>query len=316
MIVALSARMPELASLEILLAVARTGSLSAAAREVGLTQQAVSARMAALETQTSVRLATRTTRGAELTAAGTVVVQWADRLLHVAHEVDAGLASLRDDSRSRIRVSASLTIAEQLLPSWLVSLQADAVRRGETPVQVVLTATNSDHVIEQVRGGAADLGFVEGPGAPRGLRSRVVAHDELVVVVPPEHRWTRRPSAVSAAELRDTPLVTRELGSGTREFLTAALRRTLGDTIEPASPALELSTAASVRAAVLAGAAPAVLSRLAVADDLRAGRLRRIVVAGLDLRRDLRAVWMGAGTPPAGAVRILLSHIGALTHDE
>src|SRR3954447_23084321 len=104
--------MPDLVSLEILVAVARTGSLSAAAREAGLTQQAVSARMAAMEAQTGVRLATRTTRGAELTAAGVVVVQWADRLLSAAHEVDAGLASLRDDNRSRIRVSASLTIAE------------------------------------------------------------------------------------------------------------------------------------------------------------------------------------------------------------
>lgn len=308
--------MPDLASLEILLAVARTGSLSAAAREAGLTQQAVSARMAAMESQTGVRLATRTTRGAELTEPGVVVVQWADRLLRVAHEVDAGLASLRDDSRSRIRVSASLTIAEQLLPSWLVSLQADAVRRGETPVQVVLTATNSDHVLEQVRSGAADLGFVEGPGTPRGLRSRVVAHDELVVVVPPGHRWTRRPTEVGAAELAETPLVTRELGSGTREFLTAALRRALGATIHPAAPALELSTAAAVRAAVLAGAAPAVLSRLAVADDLRAGRLHRIIVPGLNLRRDLRAVWQGPPAPPAGAVRILLGHIGVVAREE
>ena len=308
--------MPDLASLEILLAVARTGSLSAAAREAGLTQQAVSARMAAMEAQTGVRLATRTTRGAELTAAGVVVVQWADRLLQVAHEVDAGLASLRDDNRSRIKVSASLTIAEQLLPSWLVSLQADAVRRGETPVQVVLTATNSDHVLDQVRAGTADLGFVEGPGTPRGLRSRVVAHDELVLVVPPGHRWTRRPTEVSAAELAETPLVTRELGSGTREFLTAALRRTLGPATRPADPALELSTAASVRAAVLAGAAPAVVSRLAVADDLRSGRLHRIVVPGLDLRRDLRAVWLGPPVPPAGGVRILLSHIGAATREE
>jgi DNA-binding transcriptional LysR family regulator len=302
--------MPDLLSLEILVAVARTGSLSGAAREAGLTQQAVSARMAALEAQTGVRLATRTTRGAELTPAGVVVVQWADRLLRAAGEVDAGLASLRDDNRTRIRVSASLTIAEQLLPSWLVSLRAEAARRGDTGVQVVLTATNSDQVLEQVRSGAADLGFVEGPGVPRGLRSRVVAHDELVVVVPPGHRWTRRPGAVGAAELRDTPLVTRELGSGTREFLAAALRHTLGDAVPPAEPLLVLSTAASVRAAVLAGAAPAVVSRLAVADDLQAGRLHRIVVAGLDLRRDLRAVWLGPAAPPAGAVRRLLTHIG------
>jgi DNA-binding transcriptional LysR family regulator len=304
--------MPDLVSLEVLLAVARTGSLSAAGRDIGLTQQAVSARMAGLEAQTGVRLAVRTTRGAELTPAGVIVAQWADRLLGVAQEVDAGLAALREDTRSRIRVSASLTVAEQLLPSWLVSLQADARRRGVTPVQVVLEATNSEHVIAQISAGNADLGFVEGPQAPPGLRSRIVAHDELVLVVPPDHRWARRPSGIDADELCETPLVTREPGSGTREFLDAALRRALGVHVRPAPAALELSTTAAVRAAVLAGAGPAVISALAVGDDLRAGRLRNIAVAGIDLRRELRAVWTGARVPPAGAVRDLLTHIGAL----
>jgi DNA-binding transcriptional LysR family regulator len=63
-------------------------------------------------------------------------------------------------------VSASLTVAEQLLPGWLVSLQAAAWCRGETPIEVVLTATNSNHVLDQVRAGDADLGFVEEPYTP------------------------------------------------------------------------------------------------------------------------------------------------------
>ncbi|MET7395105.1 LysR family transcriptional regulator [Dactylosporangium sp. NPDC005572] len=306
--------MPELGSLEVLLAVARTGSLSAAAREVGLTQQAVSARMVALEAQTGVRLATRTTRGTELTPAGVVVAQWADRLLHVAAEVDAGLAALRDDTRARVRVSASLTVAEQLLPGWLVTLHADARRRGVVPVEVVLEATNSEHVLEQVAAGRADLGFVEGPHPPRGLRSRIVAHDELVLVAAPEHHWGRRPAGIDPAELAGTPLVSREPGSGTRESLSAALRTVLGDHVRQAPAVLELSTTAAVRAAVLAGAGPAVISLLAVGDDVRAGRLRRIAVTGLTLHRDLRAVWTGGRTPPAGAVRTLLSHIGAAAH--
>ena len=305
--------MPDLAALEVLLAVSRRESLSAAGRDVGLTQQAVSARIASLEAQTGVGLVTRTTRGSELTAAGRVAVLWADRLVQLAHEVDAGLAALRDSSRARVKVAASMTIAEQLLPGWLVSLRADALRRGAEPADVVLVATNSDHVIEQVRAGDADLGFVEGPRAPRGLRSRVVAHDELVVVVRPDHPWARRAKPVPARELARTPLVTREPGSGTREFLEAALSDLLGRDHERARPLLELSTAASVRAAVLAGSAPAALSRLAVGDDIAAGRLRPVRVAGIVLRRELRAIWLGARTPPAGAVRELLSHIGSIS---
>lgn len=305
---ALSSRMPELSALEVFLAVAKTGSLGAAGRELGLTQQAVSARLTSMEAQTGVRLAVRTVRGSHLTPAGVVVAQWGARLLDVAQHVDAGLASLRTESHKRLKVVASLTIAEQLMPRWLVSLQAAAIRRGLSAPEVILTATNSERAISEVRDGAADLGFIESPGVPAALRRRVVAHDELVVVVPPDHKWTRRSKGVSASELSQTPLVAREPGSGTRDSLTAALRSTLGDAIEQARPVLELSSAAAVRSAVLAGAGPAVMSNLAVADDMAVGRLRAIEVPELNLRRELRAIWVGGRTPPAGAIRDLLSH--------
>ncbi|HEX7659412.1 MAG TPA: LysR family transcriptional regulator, partial [Pseudonocardiaceae bacterium] len=164
---ALGPRMPELAAFEVLLSVARTGSLNATAGELGVTQQAVSARISALEAQTGVRLLVRSARGSTLTPAGVVVAQWADRLLGVAAEVEAGIAALRADARRRLRISASLTVAEQLLPGWLVSLRFIARAADTEPPDVVLTATNSDTVIEQVQAGAADLGFVEGPRVPR-----------------------------------------------------------------------------------------------------------------------------------------------------
>lgn len=310
----LSARMPELAAFEVLLAIARTGSLGAAGRELGLTQQAVSARLASIEGQTGVRLVQRSPRGSRLTAAGAVVAEWADQLLDVAGRVDAGLAAMRSESHSRITVAASLTIAEQLMPRWLVSLQADAARRNAAAPQVILTAANSDQVIAAVHDGSADLGFIESPGTPAGLRSRVIAHDELVAVVPPDHKWARRSAPVSPTELNDTALVSRETGSGTREALSSALRSALGPSSRRADPAIELSSAAAMRAAVLAGAGPAVMSRLAVDDDLTLGRLREVPIAGLDLRRELRAVWSGGRTPPAGAVRDLLGHIASHQH--
>ena len=82
-----------------------------------------------------------------------------------------------------------------------------------------------------------------------------------------------------------------------------------GDQPEPAAHPLEFVSPAAVRAAVLAGAGPAVMSRLAVGDDLIHNRLRAVPVADLDLRRELRAIWLGARIPPAGAARDLLNHI-------
>nr|WP_243757852.1 LysR substrate-binding domain-containing protein [Allobranchiibius sp. GilTou38] len=309
----MSPRMPDLAALDVLLVVAQTGSLSKAATEVGTSQQAISARITALENLVGSRLTTRTSRGTELTEHGRLVVEWADSLLRHAAKVDAGIASLRDLTRASIRLSASLTIAEQLLPMWLVGLQADARRRGRDPLGIVLTATNSVQVAEQVRSGEADLGFVEGPRAPRGLRSTVVDHDELILVVPSGHAWARRRGAVTVEELTRLPLVVRERGSGTRDFFETAVAAKTGIEQSFVEPALELSTSAAVRTAVLAGAGPTVVSRLAVGDDVAAGRLAAVRIADLDLRRDLRAIWVGGRTAPAGAARDMLAHIASST---
>lgn len=299
--------MPDLGALEVLSAIARTGSLSAAGRELGLTQQAISARLKSIESQAGVRLVTRTTHGSSLTPSGSVVAGWANQVLDVASLLDAGLASLREAARARIKIAASLTIAEQLLPRWLVSMQVTAQRRGVVAPDVTFSATDSEQAIKAVRDGEADLGFIEIPGALRGLRSRVVGGDELIVVVPPEHKWARRSMPLTAGELNQSPLVSRK--SGWWHLLGGVGVDQPNGTEATAADVLEFASAASVRAAVLAGAGPAVMSSLTVRDDLSEGRLRAIPVAGVDWRRDFRAVWTGNRTPPAGAVRDLLAHI-------
>jgi DNA-binding transcriptional LysR family regulator len=308
----LSARVPDLAALEVLLSVARTGSLGRAAQESGVSQQAVSARIRAMEAQTGVTLVQRTARGSSLTAEGAVIAQWAARVLDVASELDAEIAAQRQDRRSRLRLCASLTIAERLLPVWLVSYRAAAKDRGSQDVEITLTAANADGVITHVTDGTADRGFIASASAPRSLRSRVIGHDRLVVVVPPGHPWARRHRPVSAAELAATPLVGREGGSGAGQTLTAALTAAIGPDVVQAPAALSVSTTAAARTAALAGAAPAVITELAVADDLAAGRLTSIEIPGLDLKRTLRAVWNGSANPPAGPARDLVAHILSL----
>src|SRR5690606_3484483 len=95
-----------------------------------------------------------------------------------------------------------------------------------------------------------------------------------------------RRAPVSIAELAATPLVVREEGSGTRRTLDLALNE-----YERVAPLLELGSGAAVRTSVLGGMGPAVMSSLAVADDLGAGRVVEIAVDGLELERVLTAVW-------------------------
>ncbi|GAA1826490.1 LysR family transcriptional regulator [Microlunatus capsulatus] len=289
-----SPRVPDLDSLALLLEIAVSGSLGRAAARHGLSQPAVSARLRTMEALVGVPLVERSPRGSSLTAAGVLVAGWAREVLSAAEVLDAGITSLRADQDQHLRVAASMTVAEHLLPRWLVRLAAD---RPQTAVS--LQAMNSTRVEQAVLGDEADLGFVEGPDVGGGLDSRVVARDRLVVVVAPGHPWTRR-RGVDAAELAATRLVHREPTSGTRTALEAALAAH-GPL---AAPLLELSTSTAVRSATAAGAGPAVLSRLAVQDDLDHGRLLPVPVRGADLTRLLRAVWPAARrlSPPAEAL--------------
>ena len=292
----LSPHVPELGALELLLDVVATGSIGAAGRRHGISQQAASARLRTLERQAGVAVLDRRARGTRLTEAGTAFAAWAARVVEAAAELDAGLAALRHEGAARLRLASSMTVAEHLVPGWLAALR----RRGGAP-QVTLTATNSAAVAELVRSGAVDLGLVEGPDPLGDLQQAVVGTDQLVLVVAPDHPWATRRRPVDAALLARTPLVTREPGSGTR----TALEQALG--VPAAAPVLELSTATAVRESVRAGLGPAVLSRLAVAGDLREHRLVEVSVRGVDLRRRLRAVWIGGAQLPAGPARDLVA---------
>jgi DNA-binding transcriptional LysR family regulator len=302
----LSQRVPELAALQMLTTVARTGSLRLAAAELGVTQQALSQRVRAMEARVGVTLLARGPHGSQLTADGRLIQQWASRVLDAAAELDAGITALRTDHTAHLKVAASLTIAEHLLPRWIIALHDRQHSTQTTPTTIELQATNSHTVAHLVATGTADLGFIEGPRAPHGLRSRTIARDELLVVVSHHHPWTRRRTPVTAAELAATPLVTREAGSGTRQALAAALETALPG-VTQAPPALELTGTASVKAAIIAGTAPGALSSLAVADDITLGRLHPITITGTTLTRNLRAIWAGGPHPPAGPARDLLT---------
>ncbi|WP_225850443.1 LysR family transcriptional regulator [Streptomyces sp. HPF1205] len=279
----LSERVADLGPFDLLLSVARLGSVGAAAREHGITQPAASARISHLERRLGMQLLRRSPRGSRLTEQGALVADWARTAVEAAAVLDAGVVSLRGSVESRLQVAASMTVAEYLLPHWLLALRAAAPQAA-----VALTVGNSDDVVRAVLEERARLGFVEGPDLPSGLVARTVANDELTLVVAPGHPWARRRSGVEAAELAATPLVSRERGSGTRRYLERALGG--GARLPLVDPLLELPSTTAIKNAVADGVAPAVLSSLAVAGDLAAGSLRAVPVAGLDLTRPLRMI--------------------------
>ena len=271
--------LPDLDAIRLLVLVADCGSIGAAARREGISQPSASKRIAVLERRLGVTLLRRLTRGSELTDNGKVVTEWARGVLQATESLLTGAKALRAATSGTLRIAASQTIAEYLVPVWLARL-----RTLEPSAAVRLDVNNSAAVIDSVRGGTCDVGFIESPGVPRDLSSTVLRRDELLLVVAPGHPLARRKKAVTALELADSQLVVREAGSGTRETLERALGGWRSGKV------MELDSNAAVKISVASGAGCTVISRLAVAAELADGRLVGVPVDGLDLHRALRMV--------------------------
>lgn len=285
---------PDLATLELLVLVAERGSMGSAAAQLGMSQPAASRALAKFERDCGLTLLERSPRGSRLTPQGALLVDWSREVLDAAERLTASTAALRSRRSGQLSIAASMTVAEYLVPAWLATF-----RRRHPQVHVDLAVMNSEQVVEEVAAQVHDLGFVETTTVSSGVRSGIVAHDELLVVVAGDHPWAGRPTPLTLTELAATPLVLREEGSGTRQALVDTLR---GHHLDPAPPADVMSSNAAVRIVAAAGIAPAVLSEYAVREAVRHGQLVVVPLREGRLRRDLHAVWMGADRPsgPAG----------------
>lgn len=187
----------DLTSFDLLLSVARLGSVGRAAAEHRVSQPAASARLRQLERRLGLTLLHRTTRGSTLTPTGALVADWARAAVDAASALALGVAALRDTHTRRLAVAASQTVAEYLLPAWLVALRA-----AHPDLSVVLQAANSADVAARVLAGETALGFIEGPDLPSGLHAATVATDSLTVVVAPGHPG---PAAAGVSRLPSSP---------------------------------------------------------------------------------------------------------------
>ena len=161
---------PDLEALRVLALVAKEGSMSAASAQLGVSQQAISLRIRNLEKDLRMRLLVRSARGSRLTPTGELVVGWGTTLLTAADEFSDAVTSLRTDRGKMMRIAASLTIAEHLLPDWIARWR---ISHGNDGPVVQLTAANSSTVVEAIREGTADLGrrgHTRGNRRPRARR--------------------------------------------------------------------------------------------------------------------------------------------------
>ena len=258
-----------LEQLRLFVAVAKFEHVTRAAEAVNLTQSAVSAAIAALESRYGVKLFHRIGRRIELTDEGRQFLDEAHAVLARAAAAELALTEMSGLKRGVLVVKASQTIASYWLPSRLV-----AFRHAYPQIEVRLSIGNTAQVAEAVAEGAAELGFIEGQINDPALELTVVDSDRLVIVVAKGHRWMIK-QRVSPEELIQENWVLREPGSGTRSEFEAALAKR-GVPVGRLKVVLELPSNEAVRAAVEAGAGATAISELVAASGFRSGALSRV----------------------------------------
>jgi DNA-binding transcriptional LysR family regulator len=271
-------------------AAVEAGSVQGASEALDLTQSATTKRIQALERRLGVGLLVRGRHGVRPTEEGMALYPEARRgldALALAEQAVAGHRATRP-----LRIAASHTVGEALLPTWLTAF------RAELPgVHPQVDVTNSPGAIAAVHEDRADVGFVEGLDPLDGLESKVVARDRIVLVVAAGHRWANR-RAVNPRELAGGRWISRESGSGTRAVAAAALA---GVGIE-LRPDLSLASLEGVKRSLAAGGF-ALISELALEPDLGAGRLVTVPLKGLEIERSLVAIRRAGGHPQEQARR-------------
>lgn len=186
----------DLVSIRLAVSCARTGSLTAAARESHLALAAASRRIRELEEALGDALFERHARGLRVTEAGRVFMRHGLDLLQSMQALGRELADLRQGIARHVRLAANTAAINQFLPALLARYAA-----LRPQVRVDLEEHVSDAVVTALREGRADVGvFVEGP-ATDGLDTRLFRRDELVLILPRGHRLCGRTPMVFAQAL-------------------------------------------------------------------------------------------------------------------
>jgi DNA-binding transcriptional LysR family regulator len=255
-----------LEQLRIFAAVADKQHVTQAARELNLTQSATSAAIAALEGRYGVKLFDRVGRGIVLTHMGRSFLGEARAVLARAYAAEQVLREFAGLKAGRLVIATSQTVGSYWLPTRLLAFQAT-----HPGIELSVKIANTEQVASDVRGGLADVGFIEGDIDDPALSIRRVDADALVAVVGARHSLANQ-KKLPADWMTSTPWILREPGSGTRTMFERALKKR-GVRLADLTVQLELASNEAIRTAVEMSHCAAAISDLVVEKAIAEKRL-------------------------------------------
>lgn len=290
-----------LRELEVFSAISRTGRTTAAGDELGLSQSAVSGALAELERRLDRTLFDRIGRRLVLNDNGRYLLPRALDVIGQAGNIEQTYA---DGPPSKLKIAASLTIGNYVLPALLAPLMSiPNAQRYEVEIG------NSHLVMDKIRKCEADIGLIEAPLSDRNVVSELWLRDKMVIYGRSDNPWTQ--CSPSPEELAAAPWIMRESGSGVRQALESMLLPWLGHF----NVVLEFGSGEAIRECIRLGLGITCSSFRAVRKELATGEFSTIKLEGANLERRFYMVRHAERSLTAGAEN-LLGACRALMSDE
>jgi DNA-binding transcriptional LysR family regulator len=265
----------DLRQLEIIRAIADTGSFTAAGEKLHVSQSAISRQVLLLEAELGEPVFHRIGRRIRITPVGESLLRLSHRVFEDVQDTVSAISDTRESLRGTMRLVGGMTVCLYVFPSLLAE-----VRRTHPNLDLKVTVGSGERSIALLRSGAADLGLVTLPVEASDLESVAVLEEELLLITYPAHALAKK-RAIRPADLTRQPFILFETGSITRHLVNEFFTR---ERIEP-EIVMETENVEIIKAMVRNGLGISIIPWQAAADDVQARQLHCSRIAEHALHR-------------------------------
>ena len=286
----------DLRQLEILQAIAETGSFTACGRKLHVSQSAISRQIALLEDELGEPLFLRVGRQVRMTPAAEALVKLGQRVFLDVRDTVASVTDRTRELRGTLRLSGGMTVCLYIFPTLVKQL-----KRAHPKLDVRMMVATAGRSVEEIRAGHVDAGLLTLPVDEADLVTLPVLREELLLVTMPGHPLAKR-KKITAQDLAGEPFVLFEAGSGTRRVID---RFFLSENVEP-NVVMDTENVEIIKAMVKTGLGISIVPYQAVAREVRAGQFFCARIEGHELVRETGWVYAKANRTPR-VIRELLA---------
>ncbi len=278
----------DLRQLEILQAIAETGSFTACGRKLNVSQSAISRQILLLEEELGEPLFLRVGRQVRMTPAAESLVQLGQRVFQDLRDTVGTITDRTRQLKGTLRLSGGMTVCLYVFPPLLKFL-----RRAHPHLDVRLTVATAGQSVQQIRDGRVDVGLLTLPVEGLDLVTQPVLREELLLVTTPTHPLAKK-RRVAARDLAGQPFVLFEQGSATRRVIDRFLA---AEKVEP-TIVMDTENVEIIKAMVKTGLGIGIVPYQSVAREVKAGQLFCARIEGHELVRETGWVYARANRTP------------------